>query len=159
MLKTLNINNKLAVSEVLKCNEYTARFGLALTQGEAKELVETRTKALSRTGRIEFCGGIIEKIIKEFCDSHFLYQGNYAETLNDLVEIFYYFKNESLDSLSDDELITLMKKYFDLNCQGCIELLQNRELEAIARNIRYGISDYENISDKEDYFEGEEENE
>lgn len=159
MLISPSIQNKLAVSEVLKCNEYTARFGLVLSQVEAQELIETRNEALDRNGRVEFGGGIIDKIIKEFCDSPFLYQGNYTETLHDLIETFYYFKNESEDSLSDDELISIMKKYFDLNCQGSVELLQNRELEAIARNIRYGISDYEDIYDNVEYFDEEDEEE
>ena len=157
MLITPSIQHKLAVSEILKCNEYTARFGLVLSQVEAQELIETRNEALNRNGRIEFGGGIIDKIIKEFCDSPFLYHGNYAETLHDLIETFYYIKNESQDSLSDDELILLMKKYFDSNCRGSVELLQNRELEAIARNIRYGISHYEDIYDKADYFDEEDE--
>lgn len=159
MLITANMQNKLAVSEIMKCNEYTARFGLVLSQSEAQELVETRTEALSRNGRIEFGGGIIDKLIKEFCDSPFLYQGNYAETLNELIETFYYFKNESLDGISDDELISLMKKYFDQKCRGSIELLRNRELEALARNIRYGVGDYENIEDKDDCCDEEEEDE
>ena len=159
MLITVNMQNKLAVSEIMKCNDYTARFGLVLSQSEAQELVETRTEALSRNGRIEFGGGIIDKLIKEFCDSPFLYQGNYAETLNDLIETFYYFKNESLDGISDDELISLMKKYFDQRCQGSVELLQNRELEALARNIRYGVCDYEDIEDKDDCFDEEDEDE
>ncbi|WP_309446508.1 DUF6323 family protein [Desulfosporosinus nitroreducens] len=33
------------------------------------ELVETRTFSLKSNGRIEFGGGVIDKIIKEFCDS------------------------------------------------------------------------------------------
>jgi len=153
MLITANMQNKLTVSEIMKCNEYTARFGLALSQSEAQGLLEKRTEALSRNGRIEFGGGIIDKLIKEFCDSPFLYQDNYSETMNDLIEIFYYFKNESLDGISDDELISLMKKYFDQKCLGSVELLQNRELEALARNIRYGIRDYEDIDDKDDYLD------
>lgn len=160
MLITANMQNKLAVSEIMKCNEYTVRFGLVLSQSEAQELVETRTEALSRNGRIEFGGGIIDKLIKEFCDSPFLYQVNYAETLNDLIETIYYFKNESLDGISDDELISLMKKFFDQKCRGSVELLQNRELEALARNIRYGVSDYEDIEDKgDDYYDEEDEDE
>lgn len=159
MLIAANMQNKLTVSEIIKCNEFTARFGLALSQSEAHKLVETRTEALSRNGRIEFGAGIIDKLIKEFCDSPFLYQGNYAETLNDLIETFYYFKNESLDGISDDELISLMKKYFDQKCLGSVELLQNRELEALARNIRYGVRDYEDIDDKDDYLDEEDEDE
>jgi len=159
MLITTNIQNKLAVSDIIKCNEYTARFGLVLSQNEAQALVETRTEALNRNGRIEFGGGIIDKLIKEFCDSPFLNQSNYAETLHDLIETFYYFKNESLDGISDDELISLMKKYFDQNCRGSIELLQNRELEALARNIRYNVRDYEEIDDKDEYLDEEDEGE
>lgn len=50
--------------------------------------------------------------MKEFCNSNspFLFQFNYMEVLSDLLEIFYYFKNESLEEISDDELI-LQKIY------------------------------------------------
>ena len=148
--------NKLAISEIINCNEITSRYGLMLSLAEAQELVETRAEALSSNGRIEFAGGIINKLIMGFCDSPFLSQFNYAAALNELIETFYYFKNETLDEISDDELISLMKKYFDGNCQGSIELLQNRELEALARNIRYGISDYADLSqDTEKSFDEE----
>jgi len=152
--------NTLAVSEIINCNEITSCYGLVLSQSEAQELVETRAEALNNNGRVEFAGGAINKLIIEFCDSPFLSQFNYATTLNELIETFYYFKNETLDEISDDELISLMKKYFDQKCQGSIELLQNRELEMLARNIRYGISGYANLCedidesfDKEDYDE------
>jgi len=160
MLIPTVLMNKLAITEIISCNEITSRFGLILSQTDAKTLVETRSEALSSNGRIEFKGGIINKLIIEFCDSPFLSQFNYSDTLNELVETFYYFKNETLDEISDDELISLMKEYFDKNCQGSIELLQNRELETLAHNIRYGISDYANLSedddssfDEEDYYE------
>ena len=134
--------NKLAVSEIISFNEITSRYGLVLSRVEAGELLETRAKALSSNGRVEFAGGIINKLILQFCDSPFLSQFNYVSTMNDLLETFYYFKNETLDEISDDELISLMKQYFNQKCQGSIELLQNRELESLARNIRYGIRDY-----------------
>lgn len=133
---------KLAITEIIDCNKITIRYGLTLSPAEAQELVETRSEALSSNGRIELAGGTINKLILKFCDSPFLYQFNYAETLNDLIETFYYFKNETLDEIGDDELISVMKKYFDHNCQGSIELLQNRELAILARNIRYGINYY-----------------
>lgn len=146
---------KLVISEIINCNEITSRYGLILSQAKAQELVETRAEALSNNGRIEFAGGVINKLIIKFCDSPFLSQFNYATTLNELIETFYYFKNETLDEISDDELISLMKKYFDQNCQGSIELQQNRELEALARNIRYGISDYATLcEDAEESFDG-----
>lgn len=154
--------SKLAVSEIIKCNEITSQYGVILSPKEALELVETRSVSLSGNGRIEFAGGIINKMILKFCSSPFLSQFNYATTLNELIETFYYFKNETLDELSDDELISLMKKYFDHNCQGCMELLQNRELETLARNIRYSICDYADVSEDtkeayDEYYYGEEE--
>jgi hypothetical protein len=112
-------------------------------------------QALSNSGRVEFGGGIIEKLITAFCNSPFLSQGNYAETLNELVETFYYFKNDSLDSISDDELIAIMRRYFDMNCRGSIELLQSRELETLAHNIRFGVTDYAATEDPGDNNSGE----
>lgn len=147
--------NKQAVDEIVKCNDITSRYGLRLSEKQAGELVKTRTEALESNGRIEFGGGIIDKLILEFCDSPFISQNNYTDILNDLIEIFYYFKNEAIDEISDDELLSLMKKYFDNNCKGCIELLENRELETLAHNIRYGIEDYSEINDYEleEYYE------
>ena len=135
------VMNKLAIAEITHCNDTTARFGLILSPTEAQELVETRAVALDSSGRIEFAGGIINKLIIEFCDSPFLFRHNYARTLNELVEIFYYYKSEMLDEISDDELIKMMKTCFDGACHGSIELLQNRELDQLARDCRDGIRD------------------
>lgn len=156
MLIPVNMLNKLAASEIIRCNEITSHYRLLLSQADALELIETRSLALSSNGRIEFSGGVINKIIMKFCDSPFLSQFNYVSTLNDLLETFYYFKNETLDELSDDELISWMKKYYDQTCQGSVELLQNRELEALAHNIRFGISDYANLSEVMRKYLGEE---
>ncbi len=154
------VMNQTAISEIINCNKITLRYGLALSSKEAQELVETRASALRSFGRVEFGAGIINKLILKFCDSPFLSQHNYAETLHDLIETFYYFKNETLDEISDDELLSLMKSYFDRNCQGSIELLQQRELELMARNIRYGVRDYADLRqdseesvDEESYYD------
>ncbi len=129
---------KQAVAEVEKSNEYTARFGLILSYGDAVELVETRTLALKSNGRIEFGGGVINKIIKEFCNSPFISMHNYAETLHKLTEMFYFYKNETFDLMNDDDLIKFMKNSFDGKCQGSLELLAGRELAGMARNLRFG---------------------
>ena len=135
---TSGLIQKQAVSEVIKCNEYTARFGLVLTPAQALELVETRAIALSDNGRIEFGGGVIDKIIKEFCDSPYISMRNYTQTIHELLEIFYYYKNETMDLTSDDDLIKHMKTAFDGVCQGSLDLLSGRELERLARNLRFG---------------------
>jgi hypothetical protein len=138
----MNFNNslmqKLAVNEIIKCNEFTTKHFLVLTIAQATELLETSTYSLKENKRVEFGSGLIEKIIKEFCDSPYISMENYAETLHELIEIFYYYKNETLDLISDDDLIKFMHKAFDGICQGSLELLYGRELEKTAHNLRYG---------------------
>lgn len=137
---------KQAINEVVKCNRFTEQYGLRLTETQAKELVETRSFALNQTGRIEFGGGAIDKVIKAFCDSPYISMRNYAETIHELVEIFYYYKNETLDMISDDDLIKFMRDSFDNICQGSLELLAGRELYKLARKLRFG-SDYSDYED------------
>jgi hypothetical protein len=132
---------KQAVAEVIKCNDYTERFGLVLTRAQAMELVETRAHALKDRGRVEFGGGVIDKIIKEFCDSPYISMHNYTKILHELTEIFYYYKNETLDLISDDDLIQFMKSSFDGTCRGSLDLLSNRELYWMAKNLRFGLTD------------------
>jgi len=144
---------KQAVDKIVKCNDFTFRFGLTLSCQDAIELVETRTVSLKSNGRIEFGGGVVEKIIKEFCDSPYISMHNYVDTLHELIEIFYFYKNETLDLISDDELIKFMENSFDGKCQGSLALLSGRELEKMARNVRYGYApDYseDNEYDEED---------
>ena len=92
-----NLLLKQAVSEVLSCNDITEKYNLLLTNTQAAALVETRVTALKDNGRIEFGAGVIEKIILAFCDSPYISMHNYEETIHELLEIFYYYKNESND--------------------------------------------------------------
>ena len=146
---------KLAVAEIVSCNQTTSRYGLVLKESDARELADTRSEALEKLGRVEFAGGVISKLILEFCDSPYLDQANYAETLHELVQIFYYFKNETLDEVDDDDLITAMKKYFDETCRGSLDLLETRNLETLARKIRYGETDTEDYGEELDDFTDE----
>ncbi len=140
-----NLLENNLLSEILKCNEATKEYGLKLNEKDIKEIIKTRNIALEKSGRIEFNGQIINKIIENFCDSPYISQYNYSETINELVEIFYNYKNETLDYIGDDELIEIMKEFFDNYCQGSLELLEGKVLYKIADNIRNGVKDYTNI--------------
>ena len=130
---------KQNVDEVIKCNCYTEQFGLTLTLQQAEALVETRFLSLRDNGRIEFGGGIINEIIKTFCDSPYISMQNYAQTIHELIEIFYYYKNETMDLISDDDLVDFMKSAFDGSCKGSLDLLSGSELDRLARNLRFGL--------------------
>ena len=126
--------------EVLACNAISERFGLTLSEKEIIELVESRTTALKDTGRVEFSGGILPKLIYAFCDSPYIDQENYLGTLEELQEVFYYFKNESLEQFTDDELIEFMEKIYNGIGQGSTEYLYGTSLELLCR---YARSDFD----------------
>ena len=145
-----NLLDKKVFNDIIQCNEITREYGLKLSEKDVKEIIDTRNIALQKSGRIEFNGQIINKIITAFCDSPYISQYNYGETINELVEIFYNYKNETLDYISDDELIEIMKENFDNYCQGSLEILEGRVLYKISENIRYGVKDYTNLKNKKD---------
>ena len=122
-----------AQRELRGCNAYSGRFGLTLRENEIAELVESRAEALRAAGRIEFGGGILPKLIRAICDSPFIMQEDYAAVLSELQEAFYRFKNETMDRLTDDELIALMVKAFNGRAQGSAEYLAEMSLEALVR--------------------------
>lgn len=122
-LEIVNKRKQIEIANIKKCNEYTSQYGLSLSDNQISNLLERRKETLKEAGRIEFREGIIDKLIKEFCDSPYINQENYATTLYELVEIFYEYKNETMDLISDDELIGFMKKSFDGICQGDLEYL------------------------------------
>ncbi|MFT8390826.1 MAG: DUF6323 family protein [Sporolactobacillus sp.] len=129
---------KQAVHAILGCNARTAPFGLILTENQAIALEQQRFYALKENGRVEFGGGVIEKLIAAFCDSPYLCQDHYEETLHELLTIFYYYKNETLDLLSDSRLIAEMKQAYNGPCHGSLELLAGDELERLSRDLRSG---------------------
>lgn len=61
------------LDKVIKTNESAERFGLSLTEQEAKLILEERKNSLVEQKRIEFGEGIAAKIIYEFCDSDYIH--------------------------------------------------------------------------------------
>jgi len=132
-LKQLNIN------EILETNRESVKYGLILTAAEAQELIEARNRAVRSHGRVELGIEAVKKIIAAFCTSPYINTDDYALTLYELVEIFYYMKNmksETEDRIGDDELISLMREFFNHSSRGSIELLKNRELALLADNFK-----------------------
>lgn len=158
MINSDSITLKQAFAEIEQINKETLQYGLKLSEKDIKTIIETRNVALKSNGRVEFGGGIITKIISTFCDSPYIYQSNYVEIIDDLIEVFYYFKNETLEELSDDELMDFMKDYFDNKCQGDLDVLY-KYLDKVSHNIKYGVGDYLNVDDKDNEGEGDEDSE
>lgn len=124
--------------EIKACNDFTRRYGLSLNDAEIAELCICREKALKASGRVEFGGGVLPKLIRAFCDSPYLERDSYESTLAELQEAFYYCKTESMDMLSDDELIELMVSVFNGRAQGSVDFLLGTSLDAMCRYAKRG---------------------
>lgn len=134
---------KQEIGKVLKCNERSGQYGLSLTKEEAQQLVLCRNESLKKHKRVELGEGILDKLIDTFCDSQYLYGDNYGETLQRLQDIFYEFKNESMDKVSDDELLIFMKEQFEKVCYGDLNYLEETCMERFAKAVRKGYRGYQ----------------
>ncbi len=119
-----------------RCNEITQKYGLSLSENEMEQLAKARFRALHETGRVEFGEGVLDKLILAFCDSPYLEQDDYAQTLHDLQELFYHFKKACREELRDDELIAAMKLIYDEAGCGSLELLSGVEYETMLQIAR-----------------------
>lgn len=137
-LEIVNKRKQMEIANIKKYNKHTGKYGLVLSDNQINNLLERRKDILRETGRIELRGGIIAKLIKEFCDSPYINQENYEETLYELIEIFYKYKNETMDLMTDDELIKFMKKSFNGVCQGDLEYLSGTVMHRMRDNLLKG---------------------
>lgn len=140
-------------AQIIETNQKTERFGLFLSKEDAQIIVEERKNALREERRVEFGTGVISKIILEFCDSAYVNQDNYVGSLIRLQQIFYLFKNEMMDEITDDELLHFMKEQFEGICYGDFEYLEGTCLANFAKAIRAGYQGYKNTDGYGQYGE------
>ena len=140
-------------AQVLKTNHFTQKYGLVLGKEDAALLAQERADVLRAQRRVEFGPGILPKIIYTFCDSPYIYQDNYCESLARLQEIFFQYKNEMMDELSDDELLAFMREQFDQVCCGDFGYLEGTCLDLFAQAVRAGYSGYEETEGKGEFGE------
>ncbi len=153
---------KQALEKVLDCNRKTEQYGLILLPEDVMHLMAVRTQALQENQRVEFGEGVLPGIIDLFCDSQYISQDNYTEVLSELQEIFYAYKNEAQEELTDDELLQFMRKQFEEICFGDLDYLNSTCLERFAKAARtkdhsqmqsrlrdeYSLRDTENAYDR-----------
>lgn len=123
-----SLMERQAADKILACNEGTKKYGLILNEQQALALAQTRTNALKENKRIEFNSGIVDKLISAFCDSSYISEDNYEDTLHELISLFYDLKNNTWDIVSDCDLIEFMKNAFNSRCYGSLELLSGEAL-------------------------------
>ena len=137
-LEIISKREQAEIENIKKCNEYTSKYGIILSDNQIANILERRKETLKETERVELREGIIDKLIKEFCDSPYMNQENFAHNLYELIEIFYEYKNETMDLITDDELIKFMKKSFDGIAQGDLEYLSGTVMYKMRENLLKG---------------------
>lgn len=132
--------NQLA--KLMDTNRYTEKFGLALTEQDVRLIAGARQNTLKEQRRVEIGESILPKIIFEFCDSAYINQSSYRDTIIRLQDIFFLYKNETQDEITDDELLHFMKEQFETVCSGDLDYLESTCLSAFAQAIRAGYRGY-----------------
>ena len=130
------------LDKLTETNKTAERFGLVLSRQEALMIAEEEKNILKEQRRIEMGAGIAARIIYEFCDSAYIEQSSYVETVIRLQEIFYLYKNEMNDEITDEELLHLMREQFDKLCFGDLDYLETTCLANFAKAIRAGYEGY-----------------
>lgn len=132
---------------LLMTNELSGRYGLSLSEAEIRSLVAAEGESLRACGRLEFGEGILPRLIYTFCDSPFIVRAEYYTSLEILQDLFYAFKNDLCDALSDDELLEAMHRIFHGKAQGSLTYLENVAAEELLRVSRGSGEDWDEYGD------------
>ena len=130
-----NLMAQDTIDRLLKTNEESKRYGLTITEKEAKEIIISRNNTLKSLGRIEFDINVTEKIMQNLCKSPFINKESYFDTINEFQEIFYYMKNETEDSIGDNEIIEMIDDLYNNSCGGSIEFLKEK-VQCFSQDVR-----------------------
>lgn len=136
---------------LMETNHASKVYGLVLTKEDAEIILQERSRALREQKRVEFGEGILPKLIYEFCDSPYLDQEHYVDILIRLQDIFYQYKNEMMDEITDEELLHFMKEQFDEVCFGDLDYLEGTCLSNFAQAIRAGYGGYRATDGRGEY--------
>lgn len=146
------IKGQLWLQQVQETNRYTEKYGLRLSEQDAAVLIAEKKTVLKAERRIEFGESVLPQIIYTFCDSAYVTQENYLDTLIRLQEIFFLYKNEMQDEISDEELLHFMREQFEEVCFGDLGYLEGTCLEIFAEAIRAGYRGYRITQGKGEFY-------
>jgi hypothetical protein len=114
----VELQTRFVAKELAAVSDYTANFGIVLSDRDCKEIAQTRNQLLRDTDRVELGVGIVKRIIMEFCDSGYIDQKNFVDTVEGLLECFYSLKTETEDKADDDTVLEFMVRLFENDAGG-----------------------------------------
>ena len=148
--------DKKFIEQLVDLNAKANNYGLVITESVAGEIAIFRSKALAENERVELKSDAAARLTSAFLESRYINQEDFSETMGEIINLFYYIKNEIDNRLSDDDLISEMLKVFVETCFGSLEIMQSKGLEKILREYKFDDktiwNDYEN-KNWEDYYD------
>jgi hypothetical protein len=142
---TFSLVTKERVSSILKCNEVLQKHGLILSEKNAYELLKTQQDTVKDVGRIEFKNTIIEDIVTIFSDSIFFTKYDFADQIQEIIEIFYYYREVTEGIVSDEDLIKYLYLSFEGPCQGSLSWLGDNQLNVLLDSLNNGYDIFEAV--------------
>lgn len=121
------VHNRYIAHELTALNEKTEEYGITLSEKDCTEIAEFRAETLRESERIEIGVGAVRRIIEGFCDSGYISQNNFKDTVEGLLECFYTIKSETDDRVSDDEVLKFLKYLFETEAGGDVSKLYECE--------------------------------
>ena len=134
--KASQMQLRVAAQELESCNKVTQRYGITLSRQDVQALVVGRLGALQETERVEFGGGVAKDLVLAFGSSVYVSQYTFVQTVLELQDLFYLFKNESEEQIPDEDLIATMRSLYDDVAQGDMARLSDALFDGLGRHVR-----------------------
>lgn len=121
------LEKRYVAKELMLLGEKTSEYGITLSEKDCTDIAECRYESLKENERIEVGIGAVREIIEAFCDSGYVNQLNFRETVEGLLECFYMIKTETEDRVSDEEVLDFLKYLFEYEAGGDVTKIYDSE--------------------------------
>ena len=143
-------DDKKFIEKLVDLNAKANNYGLVITESIAREIAVYRNKALIENERFEIKPDAVARLTSAFLETRYIEQEDFADTMGEIINLFYLIKNETENTIADDDLISLMLEVFVETCFGSIEVMQSKGLEKILRKYKF---DDKNIWNDYEYMD------
>lgn len=155
-LSQRSISDDEANRMLAQCNAKTQERGLILNKQEVTTLIQQRNTTLREVGRVEFGQGPLVELASAFCDSPYVSEEGYAETLGELQDAFYQLKEVAEEAISDEDLVEALHYLFDEKAHGAFEFFDGVSSKTLHDAIEaLNTDDNADWSEEEAYCEKE----
>ena len=131
---------RYVAKELMLLGDKTAQYGITLSEKDCLEIAECRYESLKENERIEVGLGATQKIIEKFCESGYVNQNNFSETVEGLLECFYMIKTETNDKVDDETVLEVLNYIFENDAGGDVSKIYDcAALDEYIREVKEGF--------------------